>query len=200
VRRALSQNPDINPTRIRGIGIAATCSLAIFDRTSSDPLPIPVTGPAFKNDGSDRNVILWLDHRAVSETAKINASGHEVLRYVGGRMSIEMEVPKMLWLKNNMDPELFDRCKFYDLADALTFLATGEQTRSFCSTVCKQGYIPAGIEGSAQGGWQKDFFQDIGLGDLAKDDFEAVGGINGLVRPFDVYLTEEANFNRMGNI
>ena len=68
-------------------------------------------------------------------------------------MSIEMEIPKVLWLKNNMPPELFNRCKFYDLSDALTHLATGNENRSFCSTVCKQGYVPIGVDGSEKGSY-----------------------------------------------
>ncbi|KAH8762875.1 FGGY family of carbohydrate kinase [Hyaloscypha sp. PMI_1271] len=176
VHRALSQH-NIDPTTVRGIGFDATCSLAVFAHDTDEP--VPVTGPSFMNDGNDRNVILWLDHRPVEETAKINATGHNLLRYVGGKMSIEMEIPKVLWLKNHMPPELFDRCKFYDLADALTHLATGNETRSFCSTVCKQGYVPVGVDGSVKG-WQDDFYEAIGLGDLTKDDYKRIGGVDGV--------------------
>jgi hypothetical protein len=95
-------------------------------------------------------------------------------------MSIEMEIPKVLWLKNNMPKDLFDKCKFYDLTDALTHLATGNETRSFCSTVCKQGYVPIGVDGSEKG-WQEDFFDSIGLSDLAENDFERMGGVDGKV-------------------
>lgn len=93
-----------------------------------------------------------------------------------------MEIPKVLWLKNNMPKELFDRCKFYDLADALTHIATGKETRSYCSTVCKQGFIPVGIDGSVKG-WQEDFLRDIGLEDLCKDNFRRLGGVDGVVSP-----------------
>lgn len=168
----------MNPKHIKGIGFDATCSLAVFTDDTDEPQP--VTGPDFSNDGNDRNVILWLDHRPEEETDKINATKHKLLKYVGGKMSIEMEIPKMLWLKKNMPADVFDRCKFYDLADALTHLATGSETRSYCSTVCKQGYVPIGVDGSEKG-WQEDFFEEIGLGDLAKDNFKRVGGVNGVV-------------------
>ncbi|KIW08015.1 hypothetical protein, variant [Verruconis gallopava] len=94
-------------------------------------------------------------------------------------MSIEMEIPKVLWLKNNMPKEKFDRCKFYDLVDALTHLATGNETRSFCSVVCKQGYIPVGVDGSVKG-WQEDFLNEIGLPELCEDNFKRLGGVNGV--------------------
>lgn len=175
------QESLVNPSQIKGIGFDATCSLAVFANDTDEP--IPVTGPNFANDGNDRNVILWLDHRPVDETDKINATNHKLLKYVGGKMSIEMEIPKVLWLKNNMPPELFDRCKFYDLADALTHIATGNETRSFCSTVCKQGFIPVGVDGSVKG-WQEDFYHEIGLGDLVKDDFKRMGGVDGVVSLF----------------
>lgn len=172
---------SVKPETIKGIGFDATCSLAVFTHDTDEP--VPVTGPDFKNDGNDRNVILWLDHRPIEETEKINATGHNLLRYVGGTMSVEMEIPKVLWLKNHMPPELFDRCKFYDLADALTHLATGKDTRSYCSTVCKQGFVPVGVDGSVKG-WQEDFYHSIGLGDLVKDDFKRMGGVDGVVSPF----------------
>ncbi|KAK7921077.1 hypothetical protein PG985_009099 [Apiospora marii] len=176
VHKVVNQS-NVDPATIKGIGFDATCSLAVFSHDTDEP--VTVTGPTFADDGNARNVILWLDHRPVDETEKINATGHNLLRYVGGKMSIEMEIPKVLWLKNNMPPELFDRCKFYDLADALTHLATGSETRSFCSTVCKQGFVPVGVDGSVKG-WQEDFYHTIGLGDLVKEDFKRMGGVNGV--------------------
>jgi len=98
-------------------------------------------------------------------------------------MSVEMEVPKVLWLKNHMPPDLFDKCAFYDLADALTHLATGNNKRSFCSAVCKQGYVPVGVDGSVKG-WQEDFLNEIGLGELKDDNFKRMGGVDGVVGPW----------------
>lgn len=172
---------NIDKNSIRGIGFDATCSLSVFSNDTDEP--IAVTGPNFDNkDGLDRNVILWLDHRPVEETQKINATNHNLLKYVGGKMSIEMEIPKVLWLKNNMSKELFDRCKFYDLTDALTHIATGSDARSLCSVVCKQGYVPVGVDGSVKG-WQEDFLKEIGLEDLAQDNFKRMGGVNKVVCP-----------------
>ena len=177
---------NIDPETVRGIAFDATCSLAVF--TSDTDQPQCVTGPDFDNkDGNDRNVVLWLDHRPVEETKKINATKHNLLRYVGGTMSIEMEIPKALWLKNHMTPEQFARCKFYDLADALTHMATGNEKRSFCSVTCKQGYVPVGVDGSLKG-WQEDFLKDIGLSDLCEDNFKRLGGVNGVVEFLTLFL------------
>ena len=168
----------IDGSSIRGIGFDATCSLAVFTHDTDEP--VSVTSPHFDSKQNDHNVVLWLDHRPVEETKKINATKHNLLRYVGGTMSIEMEIPKVLWLKNNMPKELFDRCKFYDLTDALEHIATGNEKRSFCSVVCKQGYVPVGVDGSVKG-WQEDFLKEVGLEDLAEDDFKRMGGVNGVV-------------------
>jgi FGGY-family pentulose kinase len=177
VQRAMSQH-NVDTSTVRGIGFDATCSLAVFTHDTDEP--VSVTGPNFDKSHNDHNVVLWLDHRPVEETEKINATKHNLLRYVGGTMSIEMEIPKVLWLKNNMPKELFGRCKFYDLADALTHLATGDEKRSFCSVVCKQGYVPVGVDGSVKG-WQDDFLREIGLEDLTEDNFKRLGGVNGVV-------------------
>ncbi|KAL4994811.1 FGGY family of carbohydrate kinase [Aspergillus recurvatus] len=173
VQRAINQH-NIDPETVRGIGFDATCSLAIFSNVTDEP--ISVTGPDFD---TDRNVILWLDHRPVEETEKINATNHNLLQYVGGKMSVEMEIPKVLWLKNNMPKELFADCKFYDLADALTHIATGNEKRSYCSVVCKQGFVPVGVDGSVKG-WQEDFLVQIGLQDLTEDNFKRIGGVDGV--------------------
>jgi FGGY-family pentulose kinase len=189
VKRAVSQH-NIDTSTIKGIGFDATCSLAVF--THDTDQPVSVTGPTFDESGNDHNVVLWLDHRPVEETKKINATKHNLLRYVGGTMSIEMEIPKVLWLKNNMPKELFDRCKFYDLTDALEHLATGNEKRSFCSVVCKQGYVPVGVDGSVKG-WQEDFLKEIGLEDLAEDNFKRLGGVNGVVQPSLPHFYHSAN-------
>ena len=52
----------------------------------------------FTGDPS-QNVILWMDHRASEEVGIINATGHKVLNSVGGIMSLEMQSPKLMWLK-----------------------------------------------------------------------------------------------------
>ncbi|OJJ84890.1 FGGY-family carbohydrate kinase [Aspergillus glaucus CBS 516.65] len=173
VQRAISEN-NVDPESVKGIGFDATCSLSVFSNVNDEP--VSITGPDFD---SDRNVILWLDHRPVEETEVVNATQHNLLRYVGGKMSIEMEIPKVLWLKNHMPKELFDKCKFYDLADALTYIATGDEKRSFCSVVCKQGYVPVGVDGSVKG-WQEDFLADIGLKDLTEENFKRMGGVDGV--------------------
>ncbi|KAG7111357.1 putative sugar kinase like protein [Verticillium longisporum] len=72
-------------------------------------------------------------------------------------------------------PRYVNAAVFYDLTDALTHLATGNETRSYCSTVCKQGFVPIGVDGSEKG-WQEDFLNTIGLGDLTKNNFERLGG------------------------
>lgn len=68
--------------------------------------------------------------RAIREADEINATGHPVLEYVGGRISPEMEPPKLLWLKRYLREECWERsAHFMDLADYLTYRATGDTTR-----------------------------------------------------------------------
>lgn len=114
-------------------------------------------------------------------------------------MSIEMEIPKVLWLKNNMPKHLFDRCKFYDLADALTHIATGNETRSYCSVVCKQGFVPVGVDGSVKG-WQEDFLKKIGLDDLCEDQFKRMGGVDNVVMFFLPWAIRWLTRHRMAGI
>ncbi|MXP65812.1 ribulokinase [Roseomonas sp. M0104] len=159
VRGALA---GLAEARVRGIGFDATCSLVVVDAAGR---PVSISP-----DGSpEQDVVVWMDHRAEAQAARINAGDHDVLRYVGGRISLEMQTPKLLWLKENL-PEAWRRAAhFFDLPDYLTWRATGSLTRSLCSTVCKWTYL------GQQGRWDAGYFRAIGLGDLAEEGFRRIG-------------------------
>lgn len=145
---------DVPKDQIVGIGFDATCSLVLFD-SKLQPL---TASPTKKHE---QNIIMWLDHRAKLEADDINSKGHEILKFVGGKVSLEMEVPKLLWLKRNMKHESFDKIHFaFDLPDFLTWRATGEDSRSVCSLTCKWNYD------AINGRWPDDYFESIGLQEL----------------------------------
>ncbi|MGR6429810.1 FGGY-family carbohydrate kinase [Rhizobium sp. PAMB 3174] len=145
-----------------GIGFDATCSLVVLGK-GGEPLPV---GPS---EDPDRNIIVWMDHRAINQAERINTLGHPVLDYVGGRISPEMETPKLLWLKENR-PEVFDSAwQFLDLADFLTWKATGDLARSTCTVTCKWTYL------AHENRWSADYFKKIGLGTLAEENFVRIG-------------------------
>ena len=64
---------------------------------------------------------------------------------------------------------------FFDLPDFLTWKATGGVTevRSLCSLVCKWTYEFS--EDGDRRGWNRDFFNAIGLDDLAAENFVRLG-------------------------
>ena len=69
---------------------------------------------------------MWMDHRAKKEALEINETGHRVLKFVGGKISLEMQTPKLLWLKRNLPDVFASAAGFYDLSDWLTWKATGQ--------------------------------------------------------------------------
>ncbi|KAA8587392.1 hypothetical protein FQN60_016254 [Etheostoma spectabile] len=83
---------SVERSQVRGIGFDATCSLVVLDQ-SFQPVPVCQDGDR------QRNVVMWMDHRAEEQAARITSTGHRVLSRVGGVMSPEMQPPKLLWLK-----------------------------------------------------------------------------------------------------
>ena len=73
---------------VAGIAIDATSSVYI-EAAGERPL-----------DG-DADVICWMDHRGEAEAAEVGATGDRFLDYVGGIVSPEMYLPKLLWLKRH---------------------------------------------------------------------------------------------------
>uniref|UniRef100_A0A8C2V3U5 FGGY carbohydrate kinase domain-containing protein n=3 Tax=Chinchilla lanigera TaxID=34839 RepID=A0A8C2V3U5_CHILA len=152
----------IDLSRIRGLGFDATCSLVVLDKQFR-PLPVNYEGDFH------RNIIMWLDHRAISQVQRINETKHSVLQYVGGLMSVEMQAPKLLWLKENLRETCWDKAgHFFDLPDFLSWKATGVTARSLCSLVCKWTY-------SAEKGWDDSFWKMIGLEDFVADNYSKIG-------------------------
>ena len=144
----------IPPSRIAAIGFDATCSLVARDR-EGQPLTVSTTGKA------EQDTIVWLDHRAIREADELSATGHRVLEFSGGSLSPEMEMPKLMWLKKNLPQSWARAGYFFDLADFLTWKATGSPGRSRCTLTAKWNYLAHETPG-----WSVDYLALAGLDDL----------------------------------
>jgi FGGY-family pentulose kinase len=173
IRGALAR-AGVPKERVRGVGFDATCSLVALDDAGA-PVSVSPTG----NDA--QNVIVWMDHRAIVQADRINAGRHDVLRYVGGVISPEMETPKILWLKEHLPTSFARATKLFDLPDFLVFRATGADVRSLCTTVCKWTRVPLSSEGAREVAgadetrWDDDYFRAIGLGALVDEGYARIG-------------------------
>ena len=106
-------------------GISSTPHAASWFWIREDkPLTVDLEGD------NNRNIIVWMDHRALAETDAINAGGYDVLRYVGGKLSPEMETPKLKWLKTHLPQTWAQAGKFLDLADYPDVSLHGQQMRA----------------------------------------------------------------------
>ena len=161
VREAVEAS-GLPPDAIAGMGFDATCSLVALDREAR-PLSVSPTG------APERDVIVWMDHRAADDAERINGGGHETLRHVGGRISPEMHAPKLAWLARRKPEAIAKAGHVFDLTDFLSFRATGSLTRSACTTTCKFGYL------AHQRRWPDEFFDRVGLGFLKADNYALIG-------------------------
>ncbi|ETO15694.1 hypothetical protein RFI_21672 [Reticulomyxa filosa] len=141
-----------------------------------------------------------MDHRATKEADLINECGTsnktvaDVLEFVGGKISCEMEIPKIVWVKHIcpggittttrtiITQESYKEvAKWMDLADFLTFKATGKEVRSMCTLTCKWTFASHKMVNEKQEdneksvesdvpifhqmakGWNAEFLSHIGL-------------------------------------
>jgi FGGY-family pentulose kinase len=124
----------IKAKSVLGMSFDATCSLVALANEFA-PITVSPTG------NHEQNVIVWMDHRAIEQANAINKAGHDVLQYVGGTISPEMQPPKLMWLKTHLPDTWTHAVKFMDLADYMVYRATGIDHRSLCTSVCKWTYL-----------------------------------------------------------
>ncbi|MCK8778932.1 FGGY-family carbohydrate kinase [Rhizobium sp. NTR19] len=144
----------LRPDQVAAIGFDATCSLVVRDRDGL-PLTVSTTGKA------NQDTIVWLDHRAIREADELSATEHEVLQFSGGSLSPEMQIPKLMWLKRALPQSWAQAGYFFDLADFLTWKATGSPARSRCTLTAKWNYLAHQAPG-----WRGDYLAQAGLDDL----------------------------------
>jgi D-ribulokinase len=147
VRDTLATAPDA-AANVAGIAIDATSS-TVIEATGQRPL-----------DG-DADVICWMDHRGEAEAEEIGATGDSYLDYVGGTVSPEMYLPKILWLKRHRPSAWARVTAVRDLADEIARRMTGIDRPSVCALACKFPYLPARAEP-----WRRDLLAKLGISDL----------------------------------
>jgi FGGY-family pentulose kinase len=140
--------------RVAALGIDATCSLVVRDRQGR---PLAVSG----GEEARWDTIVWLDHRALEEADICTATRHPVLAHSGHVMSPEMEMPKLMWLKRHQPGQWAKAGYFFDLADFMTWRATGSNARSRCTMTAKWNYLA-----HAEKPWSESFLSAIGLEDV----------------------------------
>ena len=169
VREALSEAEAAGSDALHVVGVSfdATCSLVVTNAAVGGDLPDDPDKPHHLGDLT-YDIILWCDHRATQEAQMINDAGHQLLQFVGGQVSPEMEMPKLAWLKRFKPKTLASATRIYDLADYLLHRAADFRStrgssagvRSFCTVVCKWNF------NAAERGWDAEFFQSAQLSDL----------------------------------
>eukprot|EP00871_Galdieria_phlegrea_P003901 jgi/Galph1/4511/GphlegSOOS_G3136.1 len=175
--RKILEESRIDASKVKGVGFAATCSLVCLD---SFEKPVGVSP---YNTDDNWNIILWMDHRAMPQAERITATGHRVLKYFGNTISPENELPKILWIKQNLNSAWKRIAHFMDLCDFLTFRATHSVVRSLCPLVCKSGYLASNQQRTEEqktrhddtSGWDESLLRCIGLDDLVTEGFCRLG-------------------------
>ncbi|WFU74771.1 FGGY family carbohydrate kinase [Bradyrhizobium sp. CB2312] len=140
-------------------GAAAAVAGVAIDATSST---------YFRADGArplegDADVVCWMDHRGEREAEEIGVSGDRYLDYVGGTVSPEMYLPKILWVKRHT-PQAWARVTAVsDLSDEVAHRVTSVDRLSVCGLACKFPYLPGDPEP-----WRRELLATLDLPDLPR--------------------------------
>ncbi|WP_288925994.1 FGGY-family carbohydrate kinase [uncultured Maritimibacter sp.] len=146
---------------VGAVAFDGTCSLVLMDR-EGDGLP-------FGDDGTD--TFAWFDRRAVAQAEACTRVGGRTVDLLGAVMSPEMQLPKLMWLRETC-PDVWSRFSTaLDLPDWLAFRATGAVSRSVSALGAKWPW-------SSREGWDDVLFDCLGL-----DDLRATPGWATPVRP-----------------
>jgi FGGY-family pentulose kinase len=144
VPRALA-DAQLDPSRIRAIGLDATACTVVPCTASGDPL---------------RPALLWMDQRSFREAADLSATEDPILRYVSGVVSPEWMLPKALWLRRN-EPQVFDRADYIvECTDWFMHQLTGHWNLSLNNVTVKWNYA------RPDGGWSRSLLSQVGLDGL----------------------------------
>ncbi|WP_226568411.1 FGGY-family carbohydrate kinase [Mangrovibacter yixingensis] len=149
------QNAGVSPESVCSIGFDATCSLVAVGEKGKG-ISISETGD------ESHDIMMWMDHRATYEAQKINATRDPALEFVGGEVSVEMELPKVCWLKRHFPERYQQAWRLFDLADYLVWRATGNDVASVCTLSCKWNYL------SHEKRFSQSLLERVGLPDLPK--------------------------------
>ena len=160
--------------------IRACCVCA----TSTTAIPVDQEGRPLMN------AMMWMDARSRKEMQEINDTGHPVLDYCGKETSFEWMIPKALWIKRHRK-DIYDVCyRIVDQLDWMNYQLCGKWSSSICNTTCKWNYV------SSMGGYQRDFFEQIGFEDYEEKltmRVDKIGDPVGTIRP---ELSEKYGFSR----
>jgi D-ribulokinase len=144
--------------------VDATCSLVVQGAPAG-------VGDA---DHPERDVIVWMDHRALEQAQRINAGGHAVLSYMGGVISPRWKRPSCCG-EGALAGGVFRRCSVLRSHRLPDLEGDGFAAALVLYRDLQWTYL------AHEGRWDADYFRRIGLGDLAEEGFARIG--QEVVRP-----------------
>lgn len=134
----------INISKIHAMSVCATSSTVLLTDKKLNPIS---------------NAIMWMDQRNIKEEETINATSDttDILKYSGGKVSVEWMTVKSLWFNNHYNlSEKF----IVEQLDWINYKLTDRLVASTCNASCKWNYI------KSQGGFNTDFYEKLGMKDI----------------------------------
>ncbi len=136
--KEILQTSRVNPQEIAALSYDCTACTVVALAEDGKPL---------------RPALLWMDERAYEEADEVSATGHDILKYCGGKVSPQWMLAKGRWLEQH-EAAVFERARWIvDETDFFTFRFTGRMTASLNNATAKWNYV------RPMGGWPADFLR-----------------------------------------
>lgn len=145
--KAVRQAMDgIDPDRVVAVSHDATSATVVFCDADGKHL---------------RPAIMWMDVRAVEESAELGKTGDPGLKYAAGApVSAEWGTPKLMWVKKN-EPEIWAKSEVItDCPSWLTHRLSGRWVFDECAASCKYFYD------ANWDGWPTSLYEAVNLSDV----------------------------------
>ena len=162
------------------ISFTATCSMVVREKVLVDGKPCLKPFNCGAGD-SNQDIILWMDGRSLCQCRDLNQLDNFAKRQIGGKWIPEMGLPKLKWLSDNFDQELycFELYDWFSYVFKAGFVDKNDNLVVFVEDNDVKYHNTQAMDGSIKG-WDGSFLDSIIRTNVHVGKLESSGDFKGV--------------------